>query len=290
MDLTRFAKITGQNGLNPTFYVEFNKTTGRTTGALTINAYRSNRADSAVNLRTTSWNFPLGLNVKYPINDRFYVTSQTGYLSRRFVNNNALSNYLDYTEGVDLYYVYTSKLDLLGGYRVRSADTDAGKTLDQNFSLGATGGILAKLNGLIRLGYKVRDIYKTHDQYSQWSVNTALTWNATRKLAVTAQASRDFSTTATALSVDSLSGTLHATYVFTRKFQAETGIGGGRNLFLGSTPRRQDEFFSWDVGATFNYNEHFKANFAYNYLHNWSTLSTSTFVRNGYSLNLSSRF
>ena len=42
------------------------------------------RSDSSVNLRTSSWNFPLGLSVKYPINDKFYVTSNTGYLRRTY--------------------------------------------------------------------------------------------------------------------------------------------------------------------------------------------------------------
>ncbi|MFI5335849.1 MAG: hypothetical protein ACHQ5A_03645, partial [Opitutales bacterium] len=110
-DYIRFARITGQNAWNPSVYLEFDKTTGRTTGAFTVNAYRSAQADSAVNLRTTSWNYPLGLSLKYPVNDHVYVTSQSGYLSQRFVNNTALSNYYDYSEGLDMFYVYTSKLD-----------------------------------------------------------------------------------------------------------------------------------------------------------------------------------
>jgi hypothetical protein len=291
LDYVRYGRITGQNAWNPSFYFEFNKTTGRTTGALTVNAYRSSRADSAVNLRTTSWNFPLGLNLKYPISDRFYLTSQTGYLSRRFVDNNALSNYTDYSESVDLYYVYTSKLDLFGGYRVRVADTTAGRTQDQNLSLGVTGGILPKLNGLVRFGLQDRRQELTGEHFNQVSASTALTWNATRKVAVTAQVSRDFSTTATAVSVDSTSALLRGSYVFTRKFQVESSVGAGRNNFLGrSQPARRDEFFSWEAGGTYTFNEHLRVTASYNYLRNRSTLATSTFERNGYSLDIASRF
>lgn len=290
-DFIRFAKITGQNAWNPSLYLEFNKTTGRTTGQITVNAYRSSRADSAVNLRTTSWNFPLGLSLKYPVNDHLYLTSQTGYLSRRFVGNSGLSNYTDISEAIDAFYVYTSKLDLLGGYRIRLSRTDRGRTTDHNLSLGATGGLLPKLNGLVRLGYQVRDVDYTHEKFNQASITTSLTWNATRKLSVIGTVSRDFSTTATAVSLDSLVGSLRANYVITRRFQVDAGINGGRNIFLGrNQPYRKDTFFGWDVGGAYNFNEHLRINVSYNYLHNWSTQSYSDFERNGYTLDVASRF
>ena len=291
LDYVRYAKITGQNAWNPSLYLEFNKTTGRTTGAFTINAYRSSQADSAVNIRTSSWNFPLGLSLKYPVSDHIYLTSQTNYRAQRYINNSALSNYYDVGEGVDAFYVFTSKLDLLGGYRLRLSHTDKGNTTDQNFSFGATGGLLPKLNGLVRIGYQVRTIDATREKFNQLSMVSALTWNATRKLTVTGQVARDFSTTATGISVDSLSATLHGNYVFTRRFSVNAGIGGGRNLFLGySQPRRQDEFFTWDVGAAYSYNEHLRINLTYTYLHNWSTLALSNFERSNYSLDIASRF
>ena len=40
---------------------EFTKQTGRTTGSLSLSASRESRADAAVNLRSTSWNIPVGL-------------------------------------------------------------------------------------------------------------------------------------------------------------------------------------------------------------------------------------
>lgn len=293
VEYQRFNRLTGQNSWNPSFNIEFNKTTGRTTGALTVNAYRSAKADSAVNLRTSSWNFPIGLSIKYPINDKFYVTSQSNFLSRRFVNSSAtgLSNYLDYAEGIDMFYVYTSKLDLLGGYRIRVSETDRGRTLDHNFNIGATGGLFSKVNGVVRFGYQIRHDEKNNETFSQLSMSAALTWNATRKLNVTGQVARDFSTTATALTVDSMSAALRANYIFTRRFQVDGGVGYGRNIFLGQVQSsRRDDFLSWDVGATFVWNEHLRINGTYNSLHNWSTLAFSDFQRHGYSIDISSRF
>ena len=48
VDYVTFNRYTGENSLNPSFYLELNTTTGRTTGALTINAFRETRSDSAV--------------------------------------------------------------------------------------------------------------------------------------------------------------------------------------------------------------------------------------------------
>jgi len=288
-----FDKYTSQNALDPNFFIEFDKTTGRTTGAFTVNAYRENRADNAVNLRTSSWNFPLALNLKYPINDKLYVTSGTTYLSRRYIDNAALANLTDYAEAVDLFYVYTSKLDLLAGYRIRISRTSLGNdTTDHWFNLGATGGLFAKLNGTVRVGYQIREVAGTGgENFTHVNALASLGWPVTRKLNLTGQVSRDFDTIATGESVDSTGVSLNASYAFNRKLELNTGVTYGRNLFLGaSQPNRRDDFFSWEVGANYKFNEHLRLGATYTYFRNWSTVSFSDFERQGYSLDISSRF
>lgn len=287
----RYTTYTGESALNPSFYIEFNKTTGRTTGSLTINAYRESRSDSAVNILTHSWNFPLGLSIKYPLNDKFYVTSQSGYLERRYLNNTALANYRDYTEAVDVFYVYTSKLDLDGGYRIRASKTSIGReTYDHWFNLGATGGLFAKLNGSIRFGYQIREV-NGGGNFNHFNALAALTWPVTRKLTFSSQISRDFNTIATGDSVDSTSLALRANYVITRKADLESGLTYGRNLFLGGLPpQRRDHFFGWDISGHYRFNDHLRLAASYNYLQNWSTLNTSNFTRHAFSLDIASRF
>lgn len=292
LDYVQYAKLTEQSSWNPSLHVEFNKTIGRTTGAFTINAFRVSKADPSVNVRTTSWNFPVGLNVKYPVSDRFYATSSTSYLSRRYTSGTALVNYLDYTEGLDGFYVFTSKLDLLGGYRIRVGNTTAdGKTIDHAFTIGATGGLLPKINGSVRVGYQFRTQQKTHESFTQVTASAAATWTVTRKFNLTGTVSRDFATTAAGGSVDTLNATARANYVFTRRFEVDGGVSYSRNLFLGKLiPFRRDDSFGWDVGARFSFNEHLRIGLNYNYLHNWSTLSFSDYTHYGYSLDISSRF
>ncbi len=291
MDYQKFGKLSDQDSWNPTLYLELNKTTGRTTGALTINAYRSSRADSAVNLRTQTWNFPIGLNIKYPINDKFYVTSASSYLRRSYVDTTQLLSYTDYAQALDLFYVFTSKLDLFASYRIRVGQTERDSTFDHYLSIGADGGILAKLRGNIRAGVQSRQIDASGESFEQFNLTATLFWSVNRKLTISTSIASDFTTTAIGDSVDTFSAQLRATYVFTRRFYIEPGVGYGRNRFLnGAQAGRRDDFFTADIGAFFTFNEHFRVGASYNYLKNWSTLSSSDFERSGYSLDLRTRF
>jgi len=292
-DYQRFGEHTDQNSINPSFFIIFNKTSGRTTGAITVNAFRESRSDSAVNLRTSSWNFPLGLTLKYPINDKLYITSGTSYLQRRYTDTTVLANLTDYSESVDFFYVYTSKLDLIGGYRIRVSNTSTGgDTMDHWFNVGATGGLFAKLNGTVRLGYQVRDVSTpTSEKFTHLNAAVSVTWPMTRKLSLAGQISRDFNTIATGASVDSAGANLSASYAFNRKLEFGSAVGYGRNQFLGrNQPARRDDFFSWDISAGYKFNEHLRIGASYTYFRNWSSLSFSDFSRQGYSIDASSRF
>jgi hypothetical protein len=293
LSYSTYGSYTEENSFNPNFHVEFNKSTGRTTGALTVSAFRESRSDSAVNLRTNSWNFPVGLSLKYPVNDKYYFTSQTSYLRRRYVDSTFLADYTDYSQGIDVFYVYTSKLDLVGGYRIRVSETSLGDdSVDHWFNVGATGGLFAKLNGTVRLGYQVRDVSgATNQQYSHFNAMAGVTWPVTRKLNLSGQLSRDFSTIATGASVDSLAASLRAGYAATRKIEFTTGVAYGRNRFLGTPPpERRDTFFSWDLGARYKMNEHLQVGATYTYFRNWSTFDFSDFDRQGFSVDVSSRY
>ena len=292
IDYTRYQRYSGEDAFNPYFSIEFDKTNGRMTGSLSVNAYRESRSDSAVNLRTDAWNFPVALSLKYPINEKLYVTSQTSYLERRYRSSAVLANYTDYTEGLDFYYVYTSKLDLVGGYRIRLSQTSlGGDTYDHWFNIGATGALLAKLNGSVRLGYQIRALGSGGARYNQVNALASLSWPVTRKLALNGQVSRDFNTIATGASVDSSSVALNATYSFTRKLDFSSGLSYGRNTFLNTAPpTRHDHFFGYDLGARYRMNEHLQLGASYVYFRNHSSLSFSDFARQGVSFDISSRY
>jgi outer membrane receptor for Fe3+-dicitrate len=179
----------------------------------------------------------------------------------------------------------------MGGYRVRVSDTSIDtRSLDHAFTLGATGGLLAKMNGTFNVGLQVRRA-ETGETFVNYTTSSSFTWNASRKFNMTAQLSRDFATTASASTVDSFSAVLRATYVLTRKFEVNSGAGYGSNHFLGkNAPHRADQFVTFDAGARYSLNEHFTVNGSYTFLHNWSNVQFSVFTRNGFSLSVSSRY
>jgi len=293
VDFVRYQDYTDENAVNPNFSLMFTKDTGRTTGTLSISAYRETRADSAVNLRTSTLNFPVALNVRYPIDDKFYLTSATEYARRNYEDNAALVDYTDLSEAVDFYYTYSSKLDLLAGYRLRLSETSVyGRATDHWFSVGATGGLLAKLSGTVRVGYQLRTVESgSPDHFNNFNFLAGLNWPVLSKLAVSLNASRDFGTIATGETVDTSALTLRATYTYNRKLQFNTGVSTGLNNFLGDTQDdRRDTYFSWDAGFAYKLNEHFQFGGSYVYFRNWSSLPIGDYENHGVSLNVSGRY
>jgi len=293
VDFVRYGEYTDENSINPNFALLLSKDSGRTTGSLSISAFRETRSDSAVNLRTTSLNFPVALNVRYPIDDKFYVTSATEYLRRNYEDNDQLLDYDDISEALDLYYTYSSKLDLLAGYRLRFSKTSLyGRATDHWFSVGATGGLLAKLSGTVRVGYQLRNLESgSPDHYDNFNFLAGLTWPVLRKLSVSLDAIRDFGTIATGESVDTSSITLRGTYTYNSKLQFTSSLGTGVNNFLGDTQNdRRDTYFSWDTGFIYEMNEHFQFGGSYIYFRNWSSLPIGDYENHGISVNVTGRY
>ncbi len=290
VDYVRYGEFTDENAWNPNFSVNFQKSTGRTTGSLKLSAYRESRSDSAINLRTNSWNVPVEFSLRYPINEKLYVTSTTGYLRRTYSDSQVLLNYADYSEALDLFYVYTSKLDLFAGYRFRSSRTsDARRSLDHWFNLGATGGLFSKMTGTVRFGYQVRDV-RGDDQYSQFNASASVNWPITRKLMLSLQGARDFSTIATGTSVDTTTAALNAIYTYNSKLDVTATLSAGRNKFLNETTPRRDTFYSWEVSSHYRMNDHLQLGASYTYLKNWSSFALADFENHGFSFDISSRY
>lgn len=289
----RFSEYSSEDFSNPTMGVEFIKSSGRTTGSLTLGASRNSTADPNIGLRTDSWNYHAGLNWKYPVIDRYSLAGSFGYGLLDYVENSGgLIDLETHSASLDLFYAYTSQRDLMGGYRIRFSDTtNDGRYTDHAFTAGVSGKILAKLKGNIRAGYQIRDDSSTGEQFHSITSTASVTWAFNRKLSVTGSVNKDFSTTATDSSVDSLNINFDATYVLTSRWSVYSGLGAGRNEFLsGLDDGRVDYYLTWSGGVNYSLNEHFKASLTYSYFKNWSNRSASSFDRNSITLHLSSRW
>lgn len=292
-ELGKFASNTSEDFSNPTLNVEFSKTSGRTTGTLTLSAARKSQADPVANQRTDSWNYNAALNWKYPVIERYSFSGTFGYGNVDYVDNSAsLVDLSTYTASTDLFYAYTSQRDLFGGYRIRLSDTSSGgQTIDHAITGGLSGKILAKLNGSARVGYQIREDGDTGEQYGSVTSAISATWNVSKRSSLTLTINKDFSTTATDSTADTLGVQLDGQYALTHQWSLFSGLGWGQSDFLnGVDSGRRDEYFTWSLGANYSFNEHFKASLTYAYFQNWSNRSTSSFERNTVTLNLTTRW
>jgi hypothetical protein len=302
---SHFATIKGEDFSNPNFNLEFTKQSGRTTGSLTLSASRSSRADAAVNIRTTSWNYNAGLNLAYPIIERFKATATFGYAANRYVDETALVNLSTYTAAANLYYVYNTERDLNAGYRYRYTQTSVqDSTTDHDFTVGMSGRIIRGLNGSVNVGYQFRVPSRAGQPTFQGvSASAATSYAFNRKFTATGQVSKDFSTTATDASVDTTAADLNLKYAHNSHWSLGLGTGWGESRFLGEGgrivisagppeilgPNRTDTFVHWDAGINYSRNEHFKLSFNYSWFRNWSTTPFADFIRASWNINLNSR-
>ncbi len=302
---SHFASIKGEDFSNPSFNMEFTKQSGRTTGTITLSAARESRADSAVNMRTVSWNYNAALNFAYPIIERFKASGSFGYAAHKYVDSTNLVNLSTYTAGVNLFYVYNTERDLSAGYRYRYTQTSVNdSTTDHNFSVGTSGRLIRGLNGSVNFGYQFRVPSRAGQPAFQGvSATGATTYALNRKMSLSGQISKDFSTTATDSSVDTVSANLDGKYAYSSKWSVTSGVGWGRSRFLGQAGRvilavgpplvlganRQDDFFHADASLNYARSERVKLSFTYSWFKNWSTTSYADFVRSSWNLNLNSR-
>lgn len=293
----QFASNTSENYADPHARAELTKGTGRTTGSLTLGAQRQSRTEYALNLRTVSWDYNAGLNVKYPVIERYSISGQLGYDYQDYVNNPNLFDIRTYTAGTDLYYVYTSQRDILGGYRLRITDTtNSTRSYDHSFTVGTTGKLLPKLNGTIRLGYQFRqtdrnNLGRDDETFSAFTTNTSATWTVSKRFTVTGLASRDFTTLATDINIDNTAAALNATFATTARIALFGGVGAGHLRYLGTlSGGRRDTYVTGNFGLTYSLNDHLKITLTGLWYKNWSKLDQADYIRRTISLLVTSRW
>lgn len=293
VDASSFITNTSENFLNPRFQAEFTKQTGRTTGSITMGAGRQSQADSAANLRAESWAYNAGLNLKYPVIERYTLAANLGYALTDYQDNSFLVDLSTYSMGLDIFYIYNSERDLIGGYRLRYSETSANSGYyDNSFTAGISGKIFPKVAGTVRFGYQFREPTRKSDgAYSGITASGQMTWTINKKMNATILLSKDFSTTSTNTSVDATTASMDFQYGINSKTSVYLGLGYGINEFLGEIGgNRQDTYFTWSTGVNYTLSSYLKLALSYTYFHNWSTADFSEYERNSASLTASSTF
>lgn len=311
---SHFANLRGQDFDNPSFGLEFTKQSGRTTGALTLSAARESRADAAVNLRSTSWNIPIGLHFKYPIVGTYTLAGSLGYSSRRYLDETVFASLATYNASVDLLHVLTTERDVMAGYRYRFSETSRNSTsVDHSFSLGLNGKLIRGIMGGFRVGYQIRNAdgivnaagLRTADtSFGSWTASGSAMYAISKKMQLSGTIAKDFSTTATDSSVDTTTAGLELQYAYSSHWSMNASAGWGDTVFLGESGRvvisagpppllgahRHDNYLTWGGTLGYSLNEHLRTSLNYTWFKNWSTISYGDFLRSSWSVSMSSRW
>lgn len=294
-DFSKFSKFSSEDFANPQINAEITKDSGRTTGSLKASAKRENRADTAVNLRVRSWNYDTGVEVKYPVIQRYSLAGGLDYGRQDFADNTALVDINTYAAHADLFYALNSQRDLIASYRYRTTDTTADTTdVDHAFTVGVNGKIISKLNGSVRLGWQRRNIERVagaHESHDSLTATGSTTWTISSRFNLTGTLSRDFSTVATDASVETTTAALDAQYAVNSKVSAFGGISYTHLRFLDTGSRgRVDDGLGFNAGVAYVKNDHLKFTAAYTFYKNWSSLALSDYDRHAVTLSVSSRW
>lgn len=287
-----FNKFNSENSVNPTFKLGFSKAQGKTTGALNFTYRRISQADEAANQRTRLGEFETVLIVQYPINERFSLTSTTevadrGYKDAVFFDNNT------YSQSLDAFMVYTSKLDIVAGYRYRYTDaTGQPNSADHAITIGVSGKLLPRVDGNFRVGYQLRDIrLASADSLDGVTASASFLWSPRNRILVSSQISKDFSTTSTALSSDGLTWFNSVQFTTASRITLTAGVGYSQSKYYAiDTLVRTDDHYYWSLGASYPVTTNITAEVNYIHSENWSTESYADYTKEFVSVGIAAKF
>jgi hypothetical protein len=288
-----FGEFSAENDTLPHFRVSIAKGRGRLTGEVSAHWKQANSADTAANTRTRSRRSETALALRYPLNERTSFTSRTTYTRTRY-QDAGLTDLVTWTEALDLFYVYTSKLDFGAGYRVRWDDLrGAFDAVDHAFTVGFKGRFLPRLEGGFRLGYQWRDLRQTDARRLDGVAASAnFLWSPRNWIVGSLQLAKDFSTTSTALSADTLAASAEFRLATPRKLGLFAGGGWGDFRYFGrdGADTRRDDNIYLRAGADYPLTERIKATASYTCTRNQSTFAFADYTREFFALAVEGRF
>jgi len=172
VDSSRFSDLREQDFDNPSFRMELLKQGGRTTGSFNLSASRESRADASVNTRSTYWNIPVGLSIRYPLAGAYTLGSSVNYSAKDYLDEQAFASLRTYSTSLDVLRILSSVREVYAGYRYRFSETsrDTSST-DHALSMGLSGKLIRGLNGNLRAGIQTRGSTGRaagNDRFTSW--------------------------------------------------------------------------------------------------------------------------
>ena len=304
VDSSRFSSLRDQDFNNPSLRLELLKQGGRTTGSFNLAASRESRADPSVNTRSTYWNVPMGLSVRYPLAGAYTVNSSLNYSSRAYLDEKAFASLETYSTSLDIVRIMSSVREVFAGYRFRRSESSRDtSSSDHAASVGLSGKLIRGLNGNLRAGLQTRSAtgrLPGNDRFTSWFASGSSSYDISRKLKISGTVSKDYSTTATDDIVDTTNLNVSTRYTATAKLNLSLGTSYGESAYVGqaaanlpggkAASTRKDRFVNGDLTLSYTLNEHWQASVTYSRFLNTSTSDLADFNRSTWNANVSSRW
>ncbi len=288
-----FGSFSAQNFADPGYTVTFTKGTGRTTGALAFSAQKTDQPDPDSNSRAIAWNYSSSLNLRYPVNERYYFTNTTSYGDTLYLNKVLYANLGSISDGLNLNYVYDSKLDFSGGYNFGFSHTTTTSNYDHSLTVGASGSLLPKVTGSVSGGFEERHSIDSGltSNYGSFTANGALAWRYSHLLSFAGSVNKGFSTSSTDVSLDTTGVSLNTDVNAIRRLRTGFVISCTKTDFLGiQGAGRRDTLWQFIANVGTAITTHIRANLAYAHTINYSNFSGAEFTGNSISLTLSADY
>lgn len=294
MNFGQFFGIAGQDYADPGWTVTLTKGTGRTTGSISISGQKQNVPDPVANNRAVSWDYSGTLNLRYPVNERLFLSDASGTSANYYTNKSLYSDLQGVNNTFNANLVYDSKLDLSGGYDWAYSDTHDTRAIDNGFSLGADGSLLPKLTGSLQVGEEWRQAdYKREpsEDFQALTAAAALKWAFSRQLTFSGQLSKGFSISSTDISTDTLSAALTTDMAIGKRLRATLGLDYIPTTFLGRAGDGRKDYL-WEVPLSLYtaLTTHVRVSASYAYEVNYSNKSYAHFVAEVISFSITATY
>jgi len=288
-----FGSFTSQDFVDPSYTLSFTKGTGRTTGSLTFSAQKTAQPDPDANNRAVAWNYDIALNLRYPVNDRYFFTNGTSYSNILYTNHALFANLGSISDGLAINYIFDPKIDFNGGYTFAISQTDNTTNYDESYTVGASGSLLPKLTGSMDVGFVNRnsDYAGTREDYGSMTAAASLAWRFSHMFSFAGSVNKDFGTSSTDVSTDTTSVSVDTDINAIRRLRTSIDTSYTETQFLGALGAgRRDTL--WQIVANLGtaITTHIRANLSYAYEINYSNLGGASFTRETLSLTLSADY
>lgn len=201
----------------------------------------------------------------------------------------SFSDSTTWTLPADIFYKYSEKLDFSVGYQYRDTEVEGpSDSTDHFFNVGARGELAPKVFGRVRVGWTTRDYDTLNTSEDSFTVITGLTYTPTQKMGLNLDVSRDLGTSGTGSGVEQTNIRIGGTYKFSPFISTNAGLGYEKSDYNSGV--RDDETFTFTLGASYAPNDYIKLSVGYVFQDNNSSDNLYDYTNNVINVTASLRY